>query len=80
MFLVPQTLNAPAPPLNGVPLILKPVASTRSRSVVPAASTTVSHKPAEPVIEPIIVLLPPVTTAQPELHPKNKLFDAVVLQ
>jgi hypothetical protein len=25
------------------------------------------------------VLLQPVVTAQPELHPKNKLFDAEVL-
>jgi hypothetical protein len=59
--------------------MLNPVASTRNLSVVPAASITVLHKPAVPTIEPMIVLQPPVTTAQPELHPKNKLFDAVVL-
>jgi hypothetical protein len=74
-----HTLNALGA-LNGAPLILNPVESTRNLSHAPAASTTVLHNPAVPTIEPIIVLLQPVTTAQPELHPKNKLFDAVVLQ
>jgi hypothetical protein len=64
--------------VSGAPLIVKPVESTRNLSVEPAASTTVLHKPAVPTIEPMMVLQPPVTTAQPELHPKNKLFDAVV--
>jgi hypothetical protein len=79
IFLVPQTLNAPLPPLNGVPLILNPVSSTRSLSQLPAAKITVLHKPAAPTIEPIIVLFDPVVTEYPELHPKNKLFEPVVL-
>jgi hypothetical protein len=29
---------------------------------------------------PIMVLAPPVVIAQPELHPRNMLFEAVVLQ
>jgi len=64
--------------VSGAPLIVNPVESTRNLSVVPAANTTVLHNPAVPTIEPTMVLQPPVTTAQPELHPKNKLFDAVV--
>ena len=79
MFLVPHTLNAPAPPENGVPLILNPEASTFSLSVEPAANITVSHKPAVPTIEPMIRLLEPVVTTHPELHPIKMLLLAVVL-
>jgi hypothetical protein len=78
IFLEPQTLNALAT-VNGAPLILKPEASTRNLSVEPAASITVSHKPAVPTTEPMMVLQPPVTIAQPELHPKKLLRLAVVL-
>jgi len=79
IFCVPQTLNALGA-LNGAPLILNPVASTRNLSHAPAASITVLHKPAVPTIEPTIVLLQPVTTAQPELHPTKIFVDPVVLQ
>ena len=65
---------------NGDPLILNPVESTRNLSQVPAASKTVLHKPAEPTIEPIMVLQPPVTIAQPELHPTKIFVDPVVLR
>jgi hypothetical protein len=78
MFLVPQTLNALAT-VNGEPLILKPVLSTRSLSVVPAAKITVLHKPAVPATEPMIVLLQPVVTAHPELQPIKLLRLPVVL-
>jgi hypothetical protein len=77
MFVVLQTLNALGA-LNGEPLILKPVASTFNLSHVPAANITVSHKPAEPTIEPMIKLLEPVVTAHPALHPKNVLLLPVV--
>jgi hypothetical protein len=66
--------------LNGVPLILKPVASTRNLSVLPAANITVLHKPAVPGTAPMIVLLQPVVTVQPELHPMKIFVDPVVLQ
>jgi hypothetical protein len=59
MLVVLQTLNALAT-VNGAPLILNPVESTRNLSHVPAARITVSHKPAVPTIEPMIVLQPPV--------------------
>jgi hypothetical protein len=59
-------------------LILKPVESTLNLSHVPAANITVSHKPAEPTIEPMIKLLEPVVTAQPALQPK-KLFNVPVV-
>jgi hypothetical protein len=74
-----HTLNALAT-VNGAPLILNPVESTRNLSVEPAANITVLHKPAVPTTEPMMVLQPPVTTAQPELHPKNRLLQAVVLE
>jgi hypothetical protein len=73
IFLVPHTLNALAT-VNGAPLILRPVESTRNLSVVPAASITVSHKPAEPVTEPMMILQPPVPTAAPAQHPAKKLW------
>ena len=79
IFLVPHTLKALAT-VNGEPLILKPVASTRNRSVEPAANITVLHNPAVPVIEPIIVLLQPVVTAQPDIHPTKIFVEPVVLR
>jgi hypothetical protein len=65
--------------VNAAPLIVNPAAVTRNRSVAPAANITVSLRPAVPTIEPIIVLLTPVVTAHPELHPPKKLLLPVVL-
>jgi hypothetical protein len=59
--------------------MLNPVESTRNLSQVPAASMTVSHKPAVPATDPMMVLQPPVTTAPPELYP-TKIFDALAWQ
>jgi hypothetical protein len=77
MLVVLHTLNALAT-VNGAPLILNPVESTRNLSHAPAASTTVLHNPAVPTIEPMIVLLQPVVTTQPELHPTKIFVDPVV--
>jgi hypothetical protein len=62
MLYLPHTENAPEPPEKGTPLILKPVLSTRRRSVEPAANTTVEHKPAVPRTDPMMVLQHPLTT------------------
>jgi len=76
---VPHTLNALVT-VNGDPLIVKPVASTRSLSVLPAPSITVLHNPAVPTIEPMIVLLQPVVTAHPASQPKKLLRQLVVFE
>ena len=52
----PVTPVAPIPPpVNSAPLMHRPVLSTRMRSQVPAAMTTVLHRPAVPTMDPMIV-------------------------
>ena len=43
------------PPVNSAPLMHRPVLSTRMRSQVPAAMTTVLHRPAVPTMDPMMV-------------------------
>jgi hypothetical protein len=62
IFVVLHTTNTLLPPVNGDPLILNPELSTFIRSQVPAAMITVLDSAAEPMIDPIIVLLTPVVT------------------
>ena len=43
------------PPVNSAPLMHRPVLSTRMRSQVPAAMTTVLQRPAVPITDPMMV-------------------------
>ena len=64
--LVPFTQTVGLAVDTKVPLTYNPVLLTLSLSVEPAPNSTVLVKPAEPFKLPIMVLLAPVATAQPE--------------
>ena len=72
--------DAPPPPVNIDPLTYNPVLLTLRRSQVPAPIITVLDKLEVPNMVPIIVLLLPVVTAQPEHCPMKVLLHPVVLE
>ena len=63
-----------------LPLTNRPVELTHNLLVPPGAKITVEVNAPLPAALPSMMLLTPVVTAQPALHPRNMLFEAVVFE